>query len=201
MSNCRKWLVALVLLGATGAQAALAVGQPTPDFPVRDALGGQVRLSQFKGRHVVLEWMNPGCPFVRKHYNSGNMPLLQKEARDKGVVWLSVYSHDDEGFGYVKPRQLLEWLRGKRSVAAAVLVDGDGRLGKSFGARTTPHMYIIGPAGTLVYAGGIDSIASTQESDIPKATNYVRQGLGESLAGQPLTVPISRSYGCMIKYK
>lgn len=201
MPQRRTLLIALATAGFGSAHAAATVGQPVTDFAARDAEGKEVRLSQFKGKHVVLEWMSPSCPFVRKHYNSGNMPTLQKEAGGKGVVWLSVYSNDSDGMLSAKPAKLVEWMRSKNASPAAILVDGDGKLGKSLGARTTPHMYIVGPTGTLLYAGGIDSIASTNEADIAKATNFVRQGLSESLSGKPLTVASSRPYGCMIKYK
>jgi hypothetical protein len=196
----RTLLTSLLVLPIGMAQAAAVVGQPAPEFAVRDASGQEVKLSQFRGKHVVLEWMNPGCPFVRKHYESGNMPAIQKEAMAKGVVWLSVYSTDDDSWGYTKPAKLQEWLRGRQATPTAVLMDGKGLVGKAYGARTTPHIFVVSPTGVLLYAGGIDSIASTDKDDIPKATNYVRQALGESLGGKPVSVASSRPYGCMIKY-
>ncbi len=197
----RTLLATLLALPFGLAQAAAVVGQPAPEFTARDATGKEVKLSQFRGKHVVLEWMNPGCPFVRKHYESGNMPNTQKEAVAKAVVWLSVHSTDDDSWGYTKPAKLQEWLHARKAAPTALLVDGNGTIGKSYGARTTPHMFIVNPAGTLVYAGGIDSIASTDQDDIPKATNYVRQALAEALAGRPVSVASSRPYGCAIKYK
>ena len=195
-------LLALCFVSAGVAHAAAVVGQPAPDFTVRDANGKDVKLSQFRGKHVVLEWINPDCPFVRKHYDSGNMPTTQKEALgNKDVVWLSVYSSDDRGEGYLPPDQLKDWLRKQNSAPTAVLLDGSGAVGKSFGARTTPHMYVVNPAGTVVYAGGIDSIASAKKDDIPKATNYVRQALNEALAGQAISTPSSSPYGCSVKYR
>ena len=159
-----------------------------------------MKLSQFKGKLVVLEWNNPGCPFVRKHYN-GNMQALQKEFTQKGVVWLAVNSTETQSGDYLEPEQLARWMRDKGASPTATLMDVDGKAGTAFGARVTPHMYIVNAQGLLVYAGGIDSIPSARESDIQKATNHVRQGLTELLAGQPVSVATSQAYGCSIKYK
>lgn len=197
----RTLVTSLLVLPLGFTHAAAVVGQPAPDFSVKDADGREVKLSQFRGKHVVLEWMNPGCPFVRKHYDSGNMPATQKEALGKGVVWLSVYSNDDESWGYTKPAKLREWVAARKAAPTALLMDGNGAVGKAYGARTTPHMYLVSPTGTLLYAGGIDSIASADKDDIAKATNYVRQAVNEALGGKPISVPSSRPYGCMIKYK
>lgn len=197
----RTLVTSLFLLPFGLSHAAAVVGQPAPDFAIKDASGQEVKLSQFRGKHVVLEWMNPSCPFTRKHYDSGNMPETQKEAVGKGVVWLSVYSNDDDGWLYTKPAKLREWVSERKAAPTALLIDGDGALGKAYGARTTPHMYLVSPTGTLLYAGGIDSIASTDKDDIAKATNYVRQAVNEALAGKPISVATSRPYGCMIKYK
>jgi peroxiredoxin len=183
------------------AFASAAVGQPAPDFTVKDATGKTVKLSDFKGKHVVLEWTNPGCPFVQKHYNSGNMPATQKEAMAKGVVWLSVNSTEKAAGDYLEPAKLTAWAKDKQSVQTAMLMDEEGTVGKAYGARTTPHMYIVNPQGVLVYAGGIDSIASARAEDIKTATNYVRQGLDETLAGKPVSQANTRPYGCSIKYK
>lgn len=198
----RRSLVCALSVFAMGlAQGAAVVGQPAPDFTVKDASGKEVKLSQYRGKHVVLEWINPDCPFVRKHYDSGNMPATQKEATAKGVVWLSVYSTDDKGEAYIAPDRLQEWVRAKGAQPTAVLLDGPGNLGHAYGARTTPHMYLIGPSGTLLYAGGIDSIASSKQDDIPKATNYVRQAVNEVLAGKAVSTPSSAPYGCSVKYR
>ncbi|MDO8777542.1 MAG: thioredoxin family protein [Gammaproteobacteria bacterium] len=197
----RTLITSLLVLPFGIAHAAAAVGQPAPDFAVKDADGREVKLSQFRGKHVVLEWMNPGCPFVRKHYDSGNMPATQKEALGKGVVWLSVYSNDDASWGYTKPAKLREWVAARKAAPTALLIDGNGAVGKAYGARTTPHMYLVSPTGTLLYAGGIDSIASADKDDIAKATNYMRQAVNEALGGKPISVASSRPYGCMIKYK
>ena len=198
----RRTLFALpLLLAAAGAQAAATVGQPAPDITLKDTSGKTVRLSDFKGKHVVLEWTNPGCPFVRKHYDSGNMPATQKDAAGKDVVWLAVNSTEKASGDYLEPAKLSSWLKERQSVPTAILMDEEGTAGRAYGARTTPHMYIVNPQGQLIYAGGIDSIASAKVDDIPRATNYVKTGLAEALAGKPLTAATTRPYGCSIKYK
>lgn len=199
----RRTLFAIpLLLAAAGAQAAATVGQPAPDFTLKETMGKTVRLSDFKGKHVVLEWTNPGCPFVRKHYDSGNMPATQKEATGhKDVVWLAVNSTEKASGDYLEPAKLSGWLKERQSVPTAILMDEEGTAGRAYGARTTPHMYIVNPQGQLIYAGGIDSIASAKADDIPRATNYVKTGLAEALAGKPLTASTTRPYGCSIKYK
>lgn len=182
------------------AHAATAVGQAAPDFSALDTAGKPHRLSDYKGKLVVLEWTNPGCPFVQKHYN-GNMQGLQKEAAGKGVVWLAVNSTETGSGDYLPPAQLAGWMRNKQAAASATLMDESGSIGQLYSARTTPHMYIISPQGQLVYAGAIDSVPSARLDDIRTATNYVRQGLNEALAGKALSVASSRAYGCSIKYK
>ena len=198
----RRTLFALpLLLAAAGAQAAATVGQPAPDITLKDTTGKTVRLSEFKGKHVVLEWTNPGCPFVRKHYDSGNMPATQKDAAGRDVVWLAVNSTEKASGDYLEPAKLTSWLKERQSVPTAILMDEEGTAGRAYGARTTPHMYIVNPQGQLIYAGGIDSIASAKADDIPRATNYVKTGLAEALAGKSLTASTTRPYGCSIKYK
>lgn len=198
----RRTLFALpLLLAAAGAQAAATVGQPAPEITLKDTTGKTVRLSDFKGKHVVLEWTNPGCPFVRKHYDSGNMPATQKDAAGKDVVWLAVNSTEKASGDYLEPAKLSSWLKERQSLPTAILMDEEGTAGRAYGARTTPHMYIVNPQGQLIYAGGIDSIASAKVDDIPRATNYVKTGLAEALAGKPLTAATTRPYGCSIKYK
>jgi len=194
-------VIALALLAGSAAQAAATVGQPAPDFSLKDAAGKTVKLSDFRGKHVVLEWTNPGCPFVRKHYNSGNLPAQQKEAMGKGVVWLAINSTEKASADYLEPAKLVAWKTERQSAPSAVLMDEDGVTGKAFAARVTPHMYIVDPQGRLIYAGGIDSIPSARADDIPKATQYVRAALGEALAGKPISAPTTQAYGCTIKYK
>ena len=202
MTLPRRAFIALCALAlAPAAQAAPAVGQDAPDFSLKDAAGRNVRLSDFRGRHVVLEWTNPGCPYVMKHYDSGNMPATQKDAIDRGVVWLSINSTGKASYEYMEPARVVAWQAERKARPSALLADEDGAAGKAYGARTTPHMYIVDPQGRLIYAGGIDSIPSSDPSDIKKAVNYVRRGLDEALAGKPLSAATTRPYGCSIKYK
>ncbi len=199
----RRALIAASLFSciASAHAAAAAVGQPAPNATRKDAAGKTVRLSDYKGKHVVLEWTNPGCPFVRKHYDSGNMQSTQRESTGKGVVWLAINSTEKASSDYLEPGKLAAWMSQQKSAPTAVLMDEDGIAGQAYGARTTPHMYIVDPAGKLIYAGGIDSIPSGNVDDIKKATNYVRQALGETLAGKQVSAAATRPYGCTIKYK
>lgn len=183
-----------------GASAAAAVGQPAPAFTATDTAGRTVSLADFKGKHVVLEWVNPGCPFVRKHYDGGNMPATQKAAVGKGVVWLAVNSTHTGASDYLQPAALAAWMKDKGGAPTATLMDADGSVGRAYGARTTPHLYVIDPAGKLVYAGAIDSKPTANPADIKTATNYVTQALGESLAGRPVSQAATQAYGCSIKY-
>lgn len=180
--------------------AGANVGQPAPGFTLNDTTGKPARLADFKGRTVVLEWNNPGCPFVRKHYQ-GNFQALQKEAAAQGVVWLAINSTETASSDYLSPAQLARWMQDKQAAPTATLMDEDGIAGRAYGARVTPHMYIVSAQGVLVYAGGIDSIPSARVDDIAKATNYVRQALAEIKAGKPVSVATSQAYGCSVKYK
>ena len=193
-------LLTIGLLAAGVAAAQAAVGQAAPGFSLTDTQGRAVKLSDYKGRHVVLEWVNPGCPYVQKHYNSGNMPATQKSARAKDVVWLAINSTAVDHHDYRKPADLSNWLSSKQATPTQTLMDVQGSVGRAYGARTTPHMYVIDPQGKLVYAGAIDSIPSASTSDIAGATNYVNQALAESLAGKPVSKATSQPYGCSIKY-
>ena len=191
---------ATILMQGHAMAAPAVVGQSAPGFTLTDTAGKPVRLADFKGKTVVLEWNNPGCPFVRKHYQ-GNMQSLQKEAAAQGVVWLAINSTETASGDYLSPTQLARWMQDKQAAPTATLMDEDGVVGKAYGARVTPHMYIVNAQGVLVYAGGIDSIPSSRVDDIPKATPYIRQALGEIKAGKPLSVSTSQAYGCSVKYK
>jgi hypothetical protein len=182
------------------AQAQATVGQPAPAFTATDTSGKPVSLADFKGKHVVLEWTNPGCPYVQKHYDGGNMPATQKSAVGQGVVWLSVATTAKSHRDYLAPAELGAWQKGKGAAPTATLMDTDAKVARAYGARTTPHLYIVDPAGKLVYAGGIDSIPSANPADIKAATNYVNQSLAEALAGKPISQPVTRAYGCSVKY-
>jgi len=197
----------LSLLAAAAAWCALparaqtaSVGQAAPVFELVDAQGKAVKLSDFRGKHVVLEWTNPGCPFVLKHYGSNNMQGLQKESVAKEVVWLSISSTAPGHYDYLPPTALATKYQGWGAGATALLMDDSGKVGRSYGARTTPHMYVIDPKGVLVYAGGIDDKRSANPEDVKTAKNFVRTALGESLAGKPVSTPTAAAYGCSIKY-
>lgn len=181
------------------AQGA-AVGQAAPAFELRDTSGKAVKLANFKGRHVVLEWTNPGCPFVVKHYGSQNMQALQKEAGAMQVVWLSISSTTPGHYDYLAPAALAAQYQGWGAAPAALLMDDSGQVGRAYGARTTPHMYVIDPQGVLVYAGGIDDKRSANPADVKTAKNFVRAALADSLAGKPVATPNAAPYGCSIKY-
>ena len=207
-------MLPLVTAGAASpllVQAATAaVGQAAPDFSALDTAGKSHKLSDFKGKMVVLEWTNPGCPFVAKHYNGdtnsgtggmGNMQSLQKEFTGKGVVWLAINSTEASSADYLVPAKLASWMGDKQARPSATLMDESGKIGQLYGAKTTPHMFIINPQGMLVYAGGIDSVASARVDDIKTAPNYVRQGLNEALGGKAISMANTRPYGCSVKYK
>ena len=181
-----------------GVQAR--IGAAAPAFALTDTSGKSVSLADFKGKHVVLEWVNPGCPFVQKHYNSANMPGTQKAVTSQGVVWLAVNSTHAAASDYMAPAALGGWMKDKGGTPTATLMDADGKVGHAYGARTTPHMYVIDPSGKLVYAGAIDSKPSANPADIKTATNYVKQAVGESLAGRPVSVATTQAYGCSVKY-
>jgi len=187
-------------LCAGPALAAATVGQPAPAFTAVDASGKTVSLADYKGRHVVLEWVNPGCPYVQKHYSSANMQGTQKEAVAQGVVWLAVNSTAPDASDYRTPAAMAQWMQGQKAAATATLMDSDGKVGRTYGARTTPHMYIVNPVGTLVYAGAIDSKPTANPADIAGATNHVKVALAESLAGKAVGTPSTRAYGCSVKY-
>jgi peroxiredoxin len=198
--TCSAAALAAGLTLSSSLFAAASVGQPAPAFTATDTAGKAVSLADLKGKYVVLEWVNPGCPFVQKHYNSANMQATQKDATAKGVVWLAVNSTAADASDYKKPADLAAWMKQQQAAASATLMDADGKLGTAYGARTTPHMYVIDPKGTLIYAGAIDSKATANPADIRTATNYVSQALGESLAGMPVSKPVTQSYGCSVKY-
>ena len=189
----------LTLHGAP-APAAPLVGKPAPDFTAVDSNGVRHALSDQRGSIVVLEWTNHDCPFVRKHYGSDNMQALQKDAKAKNVLWWSIISSAPGKQGYVSPAEANELTSRRNAMPAAVLLDPDGTIGQIYGARTTPHMYIIDPQGTLVYMGGIDDKPSANPADIATSTNYVRTALAALENGQPVEPSSTRPYGCSVKY-
>jgi peroxiredoxin len=180
--------------------AEAVVGQPAPPFSETDTTGGVWTLAGLRGKLVVLEWFNPDCPFVRKHYDSGNMQQLQRTATGQGVVWLSVNSSAPGKQGHLTPEQAEAFIAQRQAAPTAVLLDPAGQLGRRYGAKTTPHLFVINPEGVLVYAGAVDSVPSPDPADIPGAVNYVRQALDETLAGRSLTISQTKPYGCSVKY-
>jgi peroxiredoxin len=196
------WILGLALVaGATPARAAAAtVGQAAPAFNVTDTQGKAVSLADFKGKTVVLEWVNPDCPYVRKHYDSANMQGTQKAAAAKGVVWLAVNSTHTGHADFKKPAEMAAWMKAQGAAPTATLLDSDGKLGRAYGARTTPHMYVIDPKGSLVYAGAIDDKPSANPADVKTAKNFVNAALADVLAGKAVAQPVTRAYGCSVKY-
>ena len=190
-----------LLLLLVASAFAVRVGEPAPNFTAVDSNGKNQTLSAYKGKYVVLEWHNQGCPYTRKHYESGNMQRLQKEWTAKGVVWLTVISSAPGTQGYVTPTQENEYLKQMNAVPTAVLMDPGGTLGHLYAAKTTPQMYIIDPTGVLIYNGAIDDHPTTDQSDIASSKNYVSTALSEALAGKQVTDPATRPYGCSVKYK
>jgi peroxiredoxin len=190
------------LLGTThGVGAAEAeIGNTAPDFTLPDVNGKDQTLSAFGGKFVVLEWVNHDCPFVRKHYDSGNMQKLQKQYTAKGVVWLSINSSAPGKQGHFSPEVWKALTKEKNAQPTAVLLDPEGNVGRAYGAQTTPHMYVINPSGELVYMGGIDDRATADPADIPASRNFVRMALDEAMAGKKVSEPSTKSYGCSVKY-
>lgn len=190
----------LSLIFSTSAFAAVENGKPAPDFSLNDVDGNARSLSEFKGKFVVLEWVNHDCPFVKKHYDKGDMQKLQADSVGKGIVWLSINSSAEGKQGNYSPEDWKNLQAEKKSAATATLLDADGKAGKLYGAQTTPHMYIVNPEGVLIYQGAIDSIKSTHSEDVALAENYVKSALGEALEGKPVTTASTKSYGCSVKY-
>jgi hypothetical protein len=193
-------IVLLSCLFAAPALAKVSTGQPAPDFTLTDSNGKSHSLSQYKGKIVVLEWNNPKCPFVGKHYGSGNLQKQQAEATAAGVIWLTINSSASGTQGNVDGAAANAYVAKVGGKQTAYLLDPTGQVGRLYGARTTPHMYVIDKTGVLRYMGGIDSIKSTDKDDIAKATQYVPQALGELAAGKPVSVPTAEPYGCSVEY-
>ncbi|HXJ77874.1 MAG TPA: thioredoxin family protein [Candidatus Methylomirabilis sp.] len=180
--------------------AVAKVGEPAPDFTAPSTAGNPVSLDFYKGKIVVLEWTNHECPYVRKHYETGNMQALQRETTAQGVIWLTLISSARGEQGYVTPAQADELTAARKAAPTAVLLDDKGVVGHMYGATNTPHMYVVDKAGTLVYAGAIDDRPTTRRADVQGANNYVRAALEAVAAGQPVKTPVTRAYGCTVKY-
>jgi hypothetical protein len=186
---------------ATTVRCAPQAGKPAPDFTLTDLGGQKHSLSDYKGKTVVLEWVNPDCPFVRNHYqNTGSMPKLQAAAKADGVIWLTINSGHPGSEGDYSPEKVAAWMKETGAAPTAYFRDQDGAVGKLYDAKATPHMFVISADGTLVYHGAIDSIPSTKPEDVAKATNYVAAALHALKAGKPVAVSATRAYGCSVKY-
>ena len=186
---------------ANSVNAELATGQTAPIFTLQDFHGKMQSLSDYRGKYVVLEWWNSDCPFVQKQYNSKNMQNLQKVYTEKGVIWFSINSSVSGKQGNYPAEEIVRLISEKGAVPTTVLLDSDGTVGHMYGAQTTPHMFIINPLGELIYQGAIDSVPSVDPADIATAVNYVSQALEEAMAGQPVSVSLTKSYGCSVKYE
>lgn len=205
MSATMKQLVkAAVAVGfmaaASAAMANAELNQPAPAFSAVGADGKPVKLDAYKGKTVVLEWTNHECPYVKKHYESGNIPNLQKDAASKGVVWLQVVSSAPGKQGHVDGATAQKLNASRDAAPAGTVLDPDGKIGKLYGAKTTPHIFIVNGAGQLVYKGGIDSLATTDKADLAKAENYVTAALASIGAGKPVVKANTKPYGCAVKY-
>ena len=202
---CAALALALLTVVAFAAPVAAQtdqanIGEPAPDFTLEAADGETHSLSDFEGKYVVLEWLNFECPFVGKHYGSGNMQALQEKYTDEGVVWLSIVSSAPGKQGYYPPKEMIEQKKKHNGSMTAILMDPDGEIGKTYGATVTPHMYVINPDGELVYRGGIDDKPTTDEADIEGATNYVDRALTAVMNGEEVSPKQAKPYGCTIKY-
>ena len=203
MKRLLSFLLVATIAVAILAGPALAarVGEPAPNFTATASNGQSYKLSDLKGKFVVLEWHNNGCPYTIKHYDSGNMQRLQKEWTAKGVVWLTVISSAPGEQGYVTAAQENAYMKRMNAAPTAALLDPNGQLGHLYDAKTTPQMILIGPDGKLLYDGAIDNRDSADASDIKGAKNYIAQALGEATSGKPVSMPATRPYGCTVKYR
>jgi hypothetical protein len=183
-----------------GAEAAIETGAQAPAFSVQDADGRMRTLDEFQGRMVILEWTNHGCPYVRKHYDTGSMQALQREATADGVVWLQVISSAPGEQGHLDGPGSRERVRIDSASPTATLLDSSGAMGRAYGARTTPHMFVISPTGVVLYQGAIDDRPSARPSTLDGASNYVRAALADITAGRPVQTPETTPYGCSVKY-
>jgi len=182
------------------AAVAQSPGTAAPAFTLADTNGKSVQLAEYRGKYVVLEWTNPECPFVRKHYSSGNMQDLQKEWGAREVVWLSINSTNADNSEFKTPPEMAKWMQAQGAAQKATLIDGTSMTGRAYAARATPHMFVIDPTGKVLYNGAIDDRRTANPADAKIARNYVRAALSEAMAGKPVTVASTSPYGCSIKY-
>ncbi len=198
LSQCAALAAALLALSINAQE--VRVGAPAPAFTATDSHGQTETLSQYRGKYVVLEWHNQGCPFTRKHYVSGNMQALQKEWTAKGVVWFTVISSAPGKQGYVTPSEENAYLEQMHAAPTAVLMDADGKIGRLYSAKTTPQMIVIDPGGRVIYDGAIDDRPTPDPGDVRGARNYLSDALTASMAGKPVETAFTRPYGCSVKY-
>jgi len=189
------------LFAASLASARVAVNELAPDFTLTSSTSETISLNQYKGKMVILEWTNHLCPYVQKHYDSGNMQKLQKQYTDEGVVWLSIISSAEGKQGYVSAAEANSLTENRQASPSYVLFDTDGKVGKTYGAQTTPHMYVIDKDGVLRYQGAIDSIKSANQADIAKAENYLTSAMGALAKGEQIKRSVTAPYGCSVKYE
>jgi peroxiredoxin len=195
------WGLLIALFAASaGVANALPPGSTAPDFQGVDSNGVKHSLSEYKGKFVVLEWANKGCPYEQKHYLSGNMESLQKQWTDKGVVWLSILSSAPGQQGYVTPAEENDYLKTMHASPTAALLDSTGAIGHLFDARTTPHLFVIDPTGKIVYQGAIDNQPTPDPASLKIADNYLNDALNAAMAGKPVAVAVTKPYGCSVKY-
>ena len=200
VSGYPRRLALCAVLGFAPASYAARVGDAAPDFSGTDTHGQIHKLADYKGKFVVLEWTNNGCPYTQKHYVSGNMQALQKQWTGKGVVWLTILSSAPGQQGYMTATQENAYLEQEHATPTAAILDPQGLIGHLYSAKTTPHMFVIDPTGKLVYEGAIDDHATTEASDIPASRNYVTAALTSATAGQAVATAYTRPYGCSVKY-
>ncbi|PQJ33282.1 thioredoxin family protein [Salinibacter sp. 10B] len=193
-------LLLLTVAPLTVSAQKAEVGEQAPNFTLPDTEGEKHSLAQYEGKYVVLEWLNFGCPFVGKHYGSGNMQKLQETYTDKGVVWLSIVSSAEGKQGYYPPKEMKAQKKKHNGNMTAILMDPAGEVGRTYGAKVTPHMYVISPEGELLYKGGIDDKPTTDEADIKGAKNYVRNALNQAMNGKEVDPNTAQPYGCTVKY-
>ncbi len=200
----KHMILSLVIFSLTTfsglARANISAGQMAPDFALTDINGKPQKLSAYKGKYVVLEWFNSECPFVQKHYESGNMQSLQKKFASKDVVWLTINSTNPNSSNYRDLARSREIAKSWKIHSAALMLDGDGKVGRMFGATATPHMWVIEPSGKVIFAGAIDDKATYRQEDVKTAKNFVASALEDGMAGRAVAVAAAPAYGCSIKY-
>jgi peroxiredoxin len=195
-----SWCMAVAVMAVTFAAWAVRAGDTAPDFTGTDSHGKTHKLSDYRGKFVVLEWTNKDCPYTRKHYESGNMQALQKEWTAKGVVWLTVLSSAPGQQGHMTAAEENAYLAKEKASPTAAILDPSGSIGRAYGAKTTPHMFVIDPSGKIIYEGAIDDHPTTDTADIKRSKNYVSEALAEAMKGQQVAVSYTRPYGCSVKY-